>query len=203
MAESKKPFFIDDTDLDFFREITMEASDLFFREIEVHFLDRERTKYDPLYGESLNMVFVQPYRVRATVELTPKKAELIKAGLDEPRDFDEPALVSIDVGVLKRGSGPMADVGMEDPYATERGGFPAPEPGDQFMIEGEMYKILTQQNRDYFWHTEEHLTYMFSCERQRPRSIEDSVPVEPDVNPDGPRHTPSHAIESEFPGEDS
>jgi hypothetical protein len=197
--EKRPPFFVPggSKDASFLQQISTESSDLYNREVRVKFLNREHTKYDALYGESKNEIYDDFY-VRANVELTPKQARLTKMGIDEPRDL----LVFLNVGVLKRGSGPTAEVGVGDICATEHGGYPIPTPGDLFIIEDEAYKILDQQKWDYNWHTEEHNSFAFSCERLRDRSVFDARQEDPETNPAGPMVFPIHT-NTDFPGEDS
>lgn len=191
------PFFVPGTskDVTFMKQLATESCQLFNREIQVKFINRVETPVDELYGETKNPVY-DPFFVRANVELIPKKAKLTKMGIDEPRDL----LVFINEGVLTIGSGPAAEVGSDDPRATELGGYPVPEPGDLFIVEDEEYKILDQQRWDYNWHTETYNTYAFSCERHRPRSVDDAVPVDPLLDPTGAHHVPT-LTDNDFPGE--
>lgn len=171
----KLPFFTP-KDLDFFRGITLETSDLFFREIEVKLLKRSGLTVDDLYGETKNLSY-DTYHVRAQVELTPKKATLKKFGLNEERDL----MVTVDVGVLDREELPVPDV------------------GDLVIVQGENYKILDFFKADYFWHQEDNLTVVLMCERFHPRSVDDTELTDP-YNPAGPSEVENY-YDEDFPGE--
>lgn len=169
-------FFLPTKDLQFLRDITFEAGTLFLREIEVGIINRDTTAVDTLYGEAKNIEF-QTYKIRALVEIMPKKAKLIKFGLDEDRDL----LVYVDVGTLQK-SGEIQ-----------------PQIGDYLLIEGERYKILETQALDYYAHQEQNFSFGYACNRYRERSIDDSVLVD-ESNPAGPTTKPVQTEKEWFPG---
>lgn len=187
-------FPIDDKDLAFFRAITQETGNLFFRLISFHIIDREATVSDPLYGESKNLKFID-FNVRAQTSIAPKKAELTPFGLDEKRDL----VVNVDVGTLLYGTGPTATGQPRGEFSKEAGGFPVPKIGDELTVDSELYKITEMSNIDYFAHQERNLTYSYACMRQRDRSVADTELVNP-ANPAGASQHVQNTEAEWFPG---
>jgi hypothetical protein len=192
MSGKKPNVFGREKDLGFFRSVTKEAAHIFLRELHFHLIDRERTVKDKLYGEAKNIHYVD-YWVRGKVEILPKKSILTKFGITEPRDL----LVFVDVGVIKEGTGD-AD-GEDNRFARDNGGYPTPKEGDVIIVEGEPNIIVDVQKHDYYWHLEEHLTFMFGCNRKPERSINDALLVD-EENVAGPSETPYY--DDYFPGEE-
>jgi hypothetical protein len=176
-------------DIDFYSRINLEAAQLYYREMQVHKLDRIATSMDERYYESKNVVY-RPFNVRAMCVINPKKTMLKKFGLDDYRDL----LVAIPVAVLRKGTGEGGD------YPESAGGFPLPLEGDLFVLEGEKYEVMDERREDYWWHTESNLTHTFVCNRLRDRSIDDEALVD-ENNPAGPVAVPKYSV-ADFPGED-
>jgi len=175
------------TDINFYNKISVEAAALYFRELEVWVIDRDKTVVDQLYGESKN-IYYTPYAVRAQCVINPKKTDLTKWGLDDNRDL----IVNIPTAVINAGSGEEGD------YPSVAGGYPLPQEGDVFILEGEEFRVMDETKIDYFWHTEANLGFSFSCIRQRPRSVDDAVLVDED-NIAGPKEIPIYNGD-DFPG---
>ncbi len=192
----KQQFFTPVSDINFFRQITLEASDLFFREIEFR-VPRDPVRVDKLYGEAKNIEY-DVFLARAQTELTPKKATLTKFGLNEERSL----MISIDTGIFKRGTGPTPEGEPRQPFCEEDGGYPIPDVGTLVVVQGDVHKITDNIPEDYFWHTEDHLSYTLFAIRYHDRSIDDAQLVDPE-NPAGPREVPTYHEHTDFPGEDS
>jgi hypothetical protein len=179
------PKFLGQKDHDFFKSLTAEVSDLFFREVEIRVIDRDSTVVDPLYTESKNIKY-KKFSVRAQLDIRPKQTTLKKFGLDEDRQL----IVTIESSVLTRGDESYPD------------GFPVPSEGDLMIVEGEAYEVMDEQRVDYWWHTESAFTHLFSLVRLRDRSIADQKPVDP-ANPAGPVEVPTYAGKhNPYPGEE-
>lgn len=179
------PTFLSEKDQAFYKGLTAEVADLFLREVEVRIIDRDNTIVDPQYTESKNIKY-KSYTVRCQMDIRPKKTKLTKFGIDEARDL----IITIESAVLERGN--------ED-YPE---GFPVPGPGDVVLVTGDAYEIMDQQDVDFWWHTETAFTYMFTLNRLRDRSIEDSELVDP-ANPAGPTQVPTYADKyNPYPGEE-
>ena len=60
-------------------------------------LDRTATVEDPLYHEAVKQVFEDPLFIPAYIQIEPSRQELMKIGIDEPKDV----LLQFNVEVLK------------------------------------------------------------------------------------------------------
>lgn len=179
------PKFLSQRDLNFFKSMTAEVADMFFREVEFFIIDRENTVVDPEYTESKNIKY-KSFSVRAQMDIKPNKAALKKFGIDETRDV----MITVEKAVFERGNEDYPD------------GFPVPGPGDLAVIVGVKYKIMDDQEVDYWWHTETPFTHVFTLNRLRDRSIKDDELVDP-ANPAGPTQVPTYSYkDNPYPGEE-
>jgi len=178
------------SDISFYQHIGEEAASLYFREVKVMLIDRDKIEVDPMYGESKNLKY-KSYNIRAQMVINPKKTELTKFGLDDVRDL----VVNIPTALFDRGTG------EEGQYTTLSGGFPVPEEGDLFILEQEEFKIMDITKIDYFWHTEKNLTFSFACLRRRPRAVDDANLVD-ENNIAGPKAVPRYSNNA-FPGSEN
>ena len=179
------PKFLSPKDLNFFKDMTAEVADTFFREVEFFIIDRDSTVVDPQYTESKNIKY-KSFKVRAQMDIKPKKAKLTKFGIDAHRDM----VVTVESSVFERGN--------ED-YPE---GFPVPSPGDVVLITGSKYEVMDAQDIDFWWHTETAFTYMFTLNKLRDRSINDEQLVDP-ANPAGPTEVPSYSYkDNPYPGDE-
>lgn len=143
-------------DLAFAKRVNREAYKAFMKSADVY-LYREGLK-DPLYGEATDKSFEQDSRPSYSVEcylaeLPEWKAKLTKHGLDEER--------------------PLKAHFFADAF-SERGVQP-PSVGDHVVVEGERYKVMQTNPRDYFGNTQVAMTYSVDLQRVRP----ESSPVRP------------------------
>jgi hypothetical protein len=185
----KPPKWNPSSDINFYKRVSLEVANLYFREMKVHLIDRERTVVDPLYGESKNIHYTD-FNIRAQCIIDPKKTVLTNYGLDDHRDL----IVNIPKSVFEEGTGAEGD------YPMSLGGFPLPLEGDIFILEDEWFRVMDETKIDYFWHEDKNLTHSFSCLRKRDRSVTDDVPVD-ENNTAGPTAVPKYTDEA-FPGEE-
>jgi hypothetical protein len=179
-----RPTFLQDKDMTFYQGLTAEVADMFFREVEFRVIDRDKTVVDPQYTESKNIKY-KSFVVRCQMDIKPKITKLTKFGIDEARDM----MITVEPIMFTRG---------DENYPN---GFPIPSEGDVVVITGDAYEIMDSQEVDYWWHTENAFTYMFTLNRLRDRSINDETLIDP-ANPAGPTKVPTYADKlTPYPGE--
>lgn len=145
--------FQSDRDLAFWKRINREVYKKFLKKVEVYLYDRQMK--DPLYGEALDLSFNEAtskpsYEVEAFFEELPEwKLKLMKHGLDEARPIK--AYFFIDS---------FAELGVAPPRV-----------GDRLRVEGELYKVMQDNPKDYFGNTQKVLTHSVDLQRVRPESI--------------------------------
>jgi hypothetical protein len=140
-------------DLAYMKRINRELYKKFMMPTDVYLYDHNQK--DPLYGESTDKTWNQAtskpsYTVEAYFpELTDWKAKLTKHGLDEKRPLKGYFFVDS-----------FPELGVEPPRV-----------GDRISIEGELYKVMQDNPKDYFFNTQIPLTHSVDLQRVRPESI--------------------------------
>lgn len=145
--------FQSERDLNFWKRINREVYKKFLRKVEVFLYDRNLK--DSLYGEATDLSFNSgssspSYEVEAFFEELPDwKAKLTKHGLDESRPIKAHFFADA-----------FSELGVNPPRI-----------GDRIRVQGEFYKVMQDNPRDYFGNTQKTLTYSVDLERIRPESI--------------------------------
>jgi hypothetical protein len=143
------------SDLSYWKRINRELYRRFMRQVDVYIYDKNTG--DKLYGENMDKSFGNfspsdkpTYSIEAYFpELPEWKAKLKKFGLDESRFFK--AFFFYD--------------------SFTEAGVTRPTIGDHIVVEGERYKIIQDNPRDYFLNSQIPMTFQVDLMRIRPTSI--------------------------------
>lgn len=148
------PTFINEADINYWKQIGSEVYSLFMKPLPIYKL--KKSKQDALYNENANQEFSEPYELLGYVtDLPGWKQNTTKFGTDETRML----------------------VAYFSPSLAEKQSKPLPYTGDRISIQGDMYYVSQDNPADFGSNIQLNLSHVVTLLRVRPQNPEQGSTV--------------------------